>query len=68
MKKIDLFIKLDINLEETFGSNIINNPSIYTNIIVGDIMRVNQKNKYVLLILKKLIDWFQLMSTYIIVM
>ena len=53
-KKIDLFIKLDINLEETFGSNIINNPSIYTNIIVGDIMRVNQKNKYVLLDIKEI--------------
>ena len=51
--KINIMIVLDVNLVNVFGSNIVVNPNIYTNMIVGDIMKTDLRDQYVLLDIKE---------------
>ena len=51
--KINIMVVLDVNLETIFTSNIVENPNIYTNILVGDIMKTDLRDQYVLLDIKE---------------
>ena len=46
-------VVLDENLENIFSSNTVLNPNIYTNIVVGDIMKTDLRDQYVLLDIKE---------------
>ena len=51
--KIIIMVVLDVNLENIFSSNTVLNPNIYTNIVVGDIMKTDLRDQYVLLDIKE---------------
>jgi len=46
-------VKIRIILDENMGSLVLQSPTIYTNIVVGDIMRSDDRDKYVLLDIKE---------------
>ena len=46
-------VVLDVNLENIFSSNTVLNPNIYTNIVVGDIIKTDLRDQYVLLDIKE---------------
>ena len=51
--KIIIMVVLDVNLENIFSSNTVLNPNIYTNIVVGDIIKTDLRDQYVLLDIKE---------------
>lgn len=51
--KISIMIVLDVNLETIFNTKTVISPNIYTNIIVGDIIKTNLRDQYVLLDIKE---------------
>ena len=51
--KINIMVVLDVNLETIFNNNTVVNPNIYTNIIVGDIIKTDLRDQYVLLDIKE---------------
>ena len=50
--KINIMVVLNENLEIIFGNTVLN-PNIYTNIVVGDIMKTDLRDQYVLLDIKE---------------
>ena len=50
--KINIMVVLGENLQSIF-SNTVLNPNIYTNIVVGDIMKTDLRDQYVLLDIKE---------------
>ena len=50
--KINIMVVLNENLKIIFGNTVLN-PNIYTNIVVGDIMKTDLRDQYVLLDIKE---------------
>lgn len=50
--KINIMVVLNENLEIIFGNTVLN-PNIYTNIVVGDIIKTDLRDQYVLLDIKE---------------
>jgi hypothetical protein len=51
--KIDIMVTLAVDLSNKFNSTEVLNPTIYTNIIIGDIIRTKDRDKYVLIDIKE---------------
>jgi len=51
--KIDIMVTLAEDLSSKFNSTEVLNPTIYTNIIIGDIIRTKDRDKYVLIDIKE---------------